>query len=138
MTTMKDVYFRQASRGLFYRFTCVDCGKTTEWMEYKLWGFQRVGATGKYDLAKVIEQALEGALFALDRNVGIAKKGIAKGNCFRPGFFGVPAYDLEDKCPFCGKKQPNKGAKIEYKWADEVEISDTDNVVIETLDLPMQ
>ena len=138
MATVKDVYYRQASRSLFYRFTCVDCGKTTDWMEHKLWGFLRVGASGKYDPAKAIEQAVEGALFALDRNVGIAKKGISQGNCFRPGFFGVPVYDLKDKCPFCGKKQPNKGAKTEYKWADEVEISGSDNVVIETLSRPLE
>ena len=138
MATVYDVYYRQASRSLFYRFTCMSCGETTEWMEKKLWGFQRVGGTGNYTPADAIEQAIQGALFALDRNVGLAKKGIAKGYCFKPGFFAVPAYELENKCPFCGEKQPNKGAKIEYRWSDEVEISGTDNVVIETRTLPLQ
>ena len=109
-----DEYTGAATHVIRYRYTCVNCGKTTDWTEYTLRVGYAVRARGTYnaDVVKKAERA------AMDKKIAHVKKSIAKGHLFESSFMArvEDFYDLDRKCPFCGTKQPNKGVKVEYDW----------------------
>ena len=53
------VYYNAPAHVIQYRFTCVECGKTTEWLSYEIKTGYNVRVYGTYDPAslKLQEQA---------------------------------------------------------------------------------
>ena len=109
-----DVYTGAATHNIKYRFTCVKCGKTTDWMEYTL----RVGYSVRFRGTYNTDAVRKAEIAAMDKKIANVKKSIAKGHLFESSFMAKVEdfYDLDRKCPFCGAKQPNKGVQVEYDW----------------------
>lgn len=107
-------YATSGQQNFYYRFTCGNCHKTTDWKEasiiaqYKMEINVRSGQPSNVEVQNLLQSGLDRILYEHKETI---KRGVKRGYYFScpPGTNAEYAYHLDSACPFCGQTDKIKG-----------------------------